>query len=214
MTTENKIVGSIFIFFFIIIGFLFWKGPSLTTQTEAKNPDILVRDNSRMTGKKGAKVTVVEFGDYQCPACASVNTEIKKLIAEYKNNPDFNFVFRNFPLSQHKNAVVSAEAAESAGAQGKYFEMESVLYEKQSEWAELTDPLPMFQKYATELGLDMVKFNADMKDHKFLSAIQADAQDGQLLAVDHTPTVYINGFEQKDLNFVVMKAKIDDLLSK
>jgi protein-disulfide isomerase len=212
MSNENKIVGAICLFFFAIIGFLFWKGPSLNNQVEAKNPEVLVKDTSHMTGKKGAKVTVVEFGDYQCPACANINTEIKKLIGEYKSNPDFNFVFRNFPLTQHKNAIVSAEAAESAGAQGKYFEMESVLYEKQTEWAELADPLPMFQKYATELGLDMTKFNADMKDHKFVPAIQADALDGQLLNVDHTPTVYINGYEQRDLNFVVMKAKVDDLL--
>ncbi|MDO8493436.1 MAG: thioredoxin domain-containing protein [bacterium] len=214
MSNENKIVGGICLAFFIVIAYLFWMGPSLDQSTQIKNPDLLVKDNSHMTGKKGAKVTMVEFGDYQCPACATVNPDIKKIVETYKDNPDFNFVFRNFPLSQHKNAIPAAEAAESAGAQGKYFEMGTQLYENQREWSELDDAMPMFKKYAIAIGLEMVQFDSDMTQHKFASVIQADAVDGNGLFVDHTPTVYLNGLEIRDLNFPVIKAKIDELLAK
>ncbi|MBI3632082.1 MAG: thioredoxin domain-containing protein [Candidatus Vogelbacteria bacterium] len=215
MSNENKIVAGICLFFFIIIAFLFWKGPSLgQPTTTAVNSDILVKDLSHMTGKKGAKVTVVEFGDYQCPACAAVNPEIKKLTAVYKTNPEFNFVFRNFPLSQHKNAIIAAEAAESAGAQGKYFEMDNLLYENQQEWGESADPKPLLSKYAAGLALDMLKFQTDMTAHTFVPVIQADTNDGQTIGIDHTPTVYINGTEQRDLQFESMKKVVDGLLTK
>ncbi len=214
MSNENKIVGTICLIFFVIIGFLFWKGPRTNESTQVKNTNLLVRDNSHMTGSKSAKVTMVEFGDYQCPACATVNLEIKKVLDAYKGNPDFNFVFRNFPLPQHKKAFIAAEAAESAGAQGKYFEMDFLLYENQMEWSDSSDPLPFFVKYAEKLGLDLGRFNTDMKEHKFASVIRADAQDGNGLSVDHTPTVYINGLEQRDLSFEAIKAKIDTLLAK
>lgn len=201
--------------FFIIIAVLFWKGPSLgQPSVNPANPDLLVKDTSHMTGKKGAKVTVVEFGDFECPACAAVSPEINKLIDAYKTNPDFNFVFRNFPLSQHKNAIIAAEAAESAGAQGKYFEMERLLYSNQSEWGESTDPKPFLSKYASSLALDMAKFQRDMTSHAFTATIQADATDGQTIGIDHTPTIYINGIEQTDLQFETTKSLVEKLLAK
>ena len=214
MSAENKIVGSICLIFFIIIVFLFWVGPGFNESTQPKNKNLLVKDLSHMTGKNGAKVTIVEFGDYQCPACGALSETINKIIDLYKDNPDFNFVFRNFPLSQHKNAVPAAEVAEAAGAQNKYFEMETMLYENQTRWSENSDPMPEFLKYAEQLKLDIVQFTKDMKDHRFVYVIQADTLDGQSLLVDHTPTIYINGIEQKDLSFEGIKNKIDELLAK
>ncbi len=214
MTNESKIVAGICLFFFIIIAFLFWKGPSLTGPATVTNTDLLVRDTSHMTGKKGAKVTIVEFGDYQCPACGAVYPELQKAIDSYKNNPDFNFVFRNFPLPQHQNAQSSAEAAEAAGAQGKYFDMEGQLYTNQSEWSEATDTMPLYLKYAKNIGLDTDKFSADLTNHKFASVVSADLNDGNTLRIDHTPTVFINGTEQTDLSFAAVKATVDSLLAK
>ncbi len=214
MSNENKIVGTICLVFFVIIAFLFWKGPATPAQTPVKNAELLVRPTSHMTGTIGAKVTMVEFGDYQCPACATVNGEIEKVIEKYKGNPDFNFAFRNFPLSQHQNALAAAEAAEAAGAQGKYFEMNATLYKNQLEWGETADPSSFFVKYATVLGLDMTKFNTETKAEKFASVIQADTQDGNGLLIDHTPTVFINGIEQADLSSVTVISKIDELLKK
>ncbi|MHB8871802.1 MAG: DsbA family protein, partial [Candidatus Doudnabacteria bacterium] len=78
--------------------------------------------------KKTAKVNVVEFGDYQCPACAVAEQKVQELLSKYKDNKDFNFVFRSFPLPQHPNAMIASEAALAAGEQGKYWEMHSKLY--------------------------------------------------------------------------------------
>ena len=215
MSKENTIVGVICLVFFVVIGYLFWLGPSSSNvSTQIKDPSLLVRDNSHMTGTSTAKVTVVEFGDFECPACAGANPELKKTIDAYKSNPNFNFVFRHFPLPQHKNAIPAALVAEAAGAQGKFFEMDSALYENQSEWGESADPSAFFTKYATALDLDMTKFNADIKDSKYSDFIQSDAADGATLGIDHTPTVFINGAEQTDLNFASMKTAVDGLLAK
>ena len=167
-----------------------------------------------MTGKFDAKVTMVEFGDYQCPACAIVYPELEKVIEKYNKNLNFNYVFRNFPLSQHANAMIAAETAEAAGAQHKYFEMEKALYTNQLEWGENANPMPFFLKYAEKLGLDVTKFKSDVENKTFASTIQADASDGQTLGINHTPTVFINGIEQTDLTSYSLIKKIDELLAK
>lgn len=211
---ENTIVASICLIFFVIIVILFWKSPIATPATEIKKAEILVRAENHMTGRKEAKVTLVEFGDYQCPACAIVGKEITKVLDAYKTNPEFNYVFRNFPLQQHKNAVAAAEAAESAGAQGKYFEMEDILYANQSEWSESLEPLTFFKKYAEGMDLDMVKFNDNMSSHAWRSRIDADSADGNAIEINHTPTIYINGVEQTDNSFEALKKAIDSNLNK
>jgi protein-disulfide isomerase len=153
----------------------------------------LLRDSSHSTGKLDAKVVVVEFGDYQCPACATVNPFVKQLIAENKDNPNFSFVFRNFPLAMHPNAKISAQAAEAAGEQGKFWEMHDMLYEKQSEWANSFNPIDAFAGYAQGLGLDAAKFKQAVSGNKFSSVIEADYNDGTDLGVNSTPTFYVNG---------------------
>src|SRR5690606_29220292 len=113
----------------------------------------LIREHNTMTGSLDAKVTVVEFGDMQCPACASAHPVVKQIINEYGDNPDFNFVFRHFPLSSiHPHAQISAEAVEAAGDQGKFWEMHDLLFTRQSEWASGGNPLDKFVAYAGELG--------------------------------------------------------------
>jgi len=156
-------------------------------------PESLVRDESHMTGSKNAKVTVVEFGDYQCPACASAHPVVKEMRSAYRDNPDFNFVFRNFPLSQHKNARIASEAAESAGAQNMFWEMHDKLYEMQDKWSDSTDPMSFFVKYAGELGLDVEKFKTDVTTHAYASSIAEDERDAESVGLEATPTFFING---------------------
>jgi protein-disulfide isomerase len=187
----------------VIIGggvLLMWKSGSLNSSSNspANQPladaGKLQRDNSHMTGKAGAKVTVVEFGDYQCPACAAAYPILKQVLEQqYAGNPDVNFVFRNFPLHQHPNAVPAAEAAEAAGEQGKYWEMHDLLYEHQSDWDVQVNPTGTFVSYAQQLGLDANKFQADIEAKKFAAFIDADQQDGTALQVNATPTLYFNG---------------------
>src|SRR3989344_175102 len=130
MTKELKIMAGIVVVVIAGAVLLFMKG-NPAGRTPLADAGKLVRDNSSMTGDKNAKVSLVEFGDYQCPFCSSLNPTLEKIRSDYKDNKDFNFVYRNFPLPQHQYAKISAEAAEAAGAQGKYWEMHNMIYDNQ-----------------------------------------------------------------------------------
>jgi len=182
----------------------------VSQNTPAAMSEKLVNETSHMTGKKDAKVTIVEFGDYECPACGVANPIIKQVIAAYANNPDVNVVFRNFPLPQHINAMISAQAAEAAAAQGKFWEMHDLLYEHQSDWVTSTTPLDVFTTYATQLGLDVQKFKNDVTSNAYTTIINKDIADATALNVSWTPSIYINGvLEQKIPTFEEFKSKID-----
>lgn len=175
----------------------------------------LVHADSNMTGSASAKVTLVEFGDYQCPACGVAEPVIKQIINTYANNPNFNFVFRNFPLQQHQNALAASEAAEAAGAQEKYWQMNELLYKNQSEWSGSDKPLDIFVGYAQQLKLDIDKFKQDVQSNKYANKISADTQDGISVGVNSTPTFYLNGAQTVGVPlFDGLKAKIDEELAK
>lgn len=210
MTNDIKLVAAIVVVCGILLGaFVFW-GPK-GTGVEL-DPALLVKATSHMTGNISAKVTLVEFADFQCPACATVAPYIKGIVDSYKDNPDFNFVYRNFPLSQHANAVISAEAAESAGAQGKYFEMVEVLYQNQAEWSDVSDPTSLFIGYATTLALDVAKFTEDINSHRFQTVIAEDLADATALRLNHTPFLILNGVEVTDLGS--LQAQIEAELAR
>lgn len=211
LTDQLTALGGIF--GIVIIGFalFFWLAPASGT-VETFSYDQMVRQDSAMTGTSTAKVTMVEWGDFECPACASVAPILKQVIATYGENPEFNFVFRNFPLSQHKNARPAAEAAEAAGAQGRYWDMYSLLYERQSEWAKSANPRASFDTYAKSLGLDLAAFGTALDTHAYASLVARDAQDAVALRLTHTPTIFINGVEQKDVTLSALTKAIDAAL--
>ncbi len=179
---------------------------------QAVDPHSLVLETSHMTGDKNAKVTLVEFGDYQCPACGAFHPKVKEILGHYKDNKDFNFVYRHFPLTQHKNAQISAEAAEAAGAQGKYWEMHNKLFENQDEWSNSSSPLDIYTKYAQDIGLNVDQFKNDVANNKFATIVNTDQADGVKAKVGSTPTFFLNG-EKLDklpsLNDFI--AKVDSL---
>ncbi len=181
--------------------------------TPAANP-VLIPKDAHMTGSPSAKVQLVEFGDYQCPACGEAYPILKQILNDYKNNPNFNFVFRNFPLyTIHPNALESAEAAEAAAAQGKFWQMHDMLYQTQNTWAEASDPLPDFTGYAQTLGLDVNKFKSDVESEKYQSVLEKDEDDGLGLGVDETPTFFLNGKKEPGvISYQNLKSQIDSLL--
>ncbi len=152
----------------------------------------LIRDYSPRFGAAEAdtKVTIVEFGDFQCPACASTNPA---LIAAVEKNKDVALVFRHFPLDQHLNAVPAARASEAAAAQGKFFEFDKILYERQNDWATASNPKNNFEDYAQELGLNVDQFKKDSARDDLLEHISIDLGDAQKKQVSSTPTLFING---------------------
>lgn len=174
---------------------------------------LLVRDNSHKIGTSSASVTVVEFGDFQCPACGASHPIVKQILNDYKDK--ITFVYRHFPLPVHKNAKPAAEAAEAAGAQAKFWEMFDLLFENQTKWAESDNPEDLFLKYAKELKLDMNKFKSDIQKNAFEDRIRQDQSDGNKLNINSTPTFFINRkMYAGTLSYNEFKSKIEQELRK
>lgn len=167
-----------------------------------------------LAASTSAKITLVEFGDYQCPACIDYHILVKQLLTEYAGQ--INYVFRNFPLSQHLNAPVSAYAAEAAGLQGKYWQMHDKLYESTGEWVASSDPKSIFIGYAESLGLDIKKFTSDMDSSEVKKRVQSDMNDGKVINLSETPTFYLDGVKIKGLtgNYADFKNVVGTELSK
>lgn len=149
-----------------------------------------VSNHTMGAGKKS--VTLIEYGDYECPACGAYYPLVKQVVAEYGD--DITFQFRNFPLdSIHLNARAGARAAEAASLQNKFWEMHDMLYEQQQSWTKSSNPTEVFQGYAKQLGLDVAKFKTDYQSDKVNGTINADISAGQKIKAVSTPTFQLNG---------------------
>ena len=144
-------------------------------------------------GGQGAKAVLVEYGDYECPACGYYAPEVVQL------NKDFGssllIVYRQFPLSQHKNANLASRSAEAAGKQGKFWEMHEKLFATQKDWAESNTAQNIFESYASGLGLDVNKFRSDLNSADIAQKIQNDIASGNAAGLQGTPTFFLNGVE-------------------
>jgi protein-disulfide isomerase len=139
-------------------------------------------------GPVTAPLTLVEYGDYQCPFCGAAYPEVKKVQKELGQK--LRFVFRNFPLTRiHPYAESAAETAEAASAQGKFWEMHDFLYEHQNT---LNDPKIAFE-FARKLGLNTERFQRELSKHAHLPRIKEDFTGGIRSGVNGTPTFYVNG---------------------
>lgn len=190
------------------------KNAATTPQIPANAPVGATPPN--LLGSPTAAVTVEEFADFQCPTCALVHTTMKNVQAAYGSR--IKFIYRNFPLTQmHKNAYDASVAAEAAGQQGKFWDMQNQLFSNQAAWSNSGNAREIFEGYAQNIGLDVEKFKTDMLGMATKSRVDADMQRGRALNVNSTPTIYINGvsvpFEQMK-NIDAVKQLIDAQLQK
>jgi protein-disulfide isomerase len=146
-----------------------------------------VNERDHVQGLPTAAVTLLEYGDFQCPYCGAAYAEVKEV--QRALGDDLLFAFRHFPLAQiHQFALGAAEAAEAAGAQGKFWEMHDLLFENQRHLAP-----PDLLRYATTLGLDLDRFTADLEQGTHEPKIREDFMSGVRSGVNGTPTFFING---------------------
>jgi protein-disulfide isomerase len=149
-------------------------------------------DNEHSRGNAKAKVTLEEYGDYQCPPCGALFYELKTIEKDYGDQ--LRFVFHHFPLQQvHKHAALAAHAAEAAGQQGRFWEMHDMIYQNQLSWAPAEDARPVFLKYAHDLNLDINRFTRDIDSPEVAARVTADYERGVALGVGGTPSIFING---------------------
>ena len=139
-----------------------------------------------------AKAILIEYSDFQCPACASYYPLIKSMTEKF--GTELAFVYRHFPLSQiHINAKSAAAAAEAAGRQGQFWTMHDLLFDRQLDWAERLDAKKMFIRYARELGLDENLFATDLAKTELKEKIAASYREGEAIGVNSTPPLFLNG---------------------
>jgi protein-disulfide isomerase len=187
----------------LIIGFVVYAiskpESSLTSKTNNNRPkveaDIAKLSDGNSLGPVDAKVTLSEFGDYQCPACGQYHKVIKDVILP-KYEGKIKFVFLNYPLNQiHDNAQSAAQAAEAAGLQGKFWQMHNLLYERQKDWENQKDPKGKFESYAKEIGLNIDKFREDYASQKVADIINNQAALGDAFKLEGTPSFFVNGVQ-------------------
>lgn len=150
-------------------------------------------------GDKTSKVILIEYSDFQCPACKQYSGVVQDVVSEFESH--MVFAYRYFPLRKiHKNSGISAQAAEAAGLQGKFWEMHNILFENQEKWAPLPEDqaISAFKEYAKSIGLDVAKFETDISSSKVIEKVSADEKSAIKAKVNHTPTFFLNGKEIKN----------------
>jgi protein-disulfide isomerase len=146
-----------------------------------------------MLGSPAAIVTVEEFADYQCSGCASMHSVMKEVQSAYAGNKNFRFIYRHFPLPAHDKSFEAAVATEAAGLQGKFWQMQDLLFRNQQAWTGAPNYREIWAGYAASIGMDVERFKADMSGTNPGQRVQDDLARGRALNVTSTPTIFVNG---------------------
>lgn len=198
MKNETKIIIGTVLATVLILGlgmFVFSKNaaPDIAVSNDPISEEVLVRENSHVRGKEDSEVVLVEFADFECPACEYAHPMIEKVFADYGDR--VKFVYRHFPLHFNSNTAISA--SEAAAEQGMFWEMYNKLYGGFDDWANKRDDKftkDLFTSYAEELGLDMDAFEKAFKKG-YDSFIANEVADVNAARVGGTPTFFLNGKE-------------------
>jgi protein-disulfide isomerase len=226
MRKEVKVLAliAIVVVIFAVLGAGYYRDSVQGVRRPAAGSDnTLVRPDSPTLGPADAPVTVVEFLDPECESCGAFHPTVKRILKDYDGK--VRLVVRYMPF--HPNSVLAASVTEAAGEQGRYWEMQELLFSRQPEWGEIhghgghaapavrrEQPAVLFERYAAELGLDAERLRAALAENRYAAKVERDRRDGQTLGVTRTPTFFVNGrqlarFSQQDL-----RALIEDELQK
>ncbi len=179
----------------------------------------LVRDDSPSMGPADAKVTVVEFLDPECEACAAFAPRVKSVMKDYEGR--IRLVVRFLPF--HPNSARAVTFIEAAGEQGKLWQAMELLFQKQGEWGEKhgapagapkADVPALFENYAKQLGLDLTKMDAVAKENKYAAKMDRDRKDAANVGAKQTPTLFVNGRKLNSLGESELRAMIEEELKK
>lgn len=177
------------------------------SQYAAKQADQGVTVETHIKGNPDAKVTLIEYSDFQCPACGQFYPYMKSLMEEFGG--DLRFEYHHFPLINiHPQAFPAARAAEAAGQQGKFWEMHDKLFENQAVWSKSVNPSAYFTEYAEELGLDTDLFKRHQSSAVISDAIEASFNDAVNRGFTGTPTFLLNGEKMEFSTFADFRAQV------
>ncbi|MBP6005879.1 thioredoxin domain-containing protein [Candidatus Saccharibacteria bacterium] len=201
-----------------VFGYLIFKGDSNPESTEDpasveltdQQKQALLEGHAKLS--EGANINVVEFGDFQCPACKAAEPEIERILGLYGDQ--INFYFRHRPLmSIHPNAKLAAITSEVAATEDKFWEMHDLLYQRQADWSSLssTQVIDTFASYGTELGFDTADFRDQILGETGKGNINRDDDLAEELEVNGTPTFFVNG--QRLASVSELEDKIKSLIN-
>jgi protein-disulfide isomerase len=218
MSQDTKIIIIIGVVTVLLlgVGLFFLSSNQPKTTTNQAGDTVYQVDTTRgyKVGSDSAKVRLVEFGDLQCPACKAAESTVEKLINDNNKNPNFQFIWKHFPLSIHKNAIPAANAVEAVGAQGedKFWAYRQKLYETQEAWSELADPSDYLANLAKQVGADDSKVKDAIKNNTYFDKIKQQESDGNAVGVNATPTFYLNGKKLEFTNFSDVENEVNSAL--
>jgi protein-disulfide isomerase len=173
------------------------------------DPSLLIRPHSLVKGSDDAKVTMVEFMDPQCEACAAMHPIVKKLLKEYDGKVRLVIRYMAF----HDHALYAAALLEEARESGKYDQLMDIMFERLNDWGGHHDARPeLLKDYMKEIGIDKMRSEEDYVIKKHGEKVKLDQADGQKLGVDRTPTFFINGVMQPAIGYEPLKAAIENAL--
>lgn len=185
-------IKTLIIFIVVTIGVLAGVGGMLWQFGQASDKPIEDVGGEMKHLKGSGDITIVEFSDFQCPACFSVQDPLRQILQKYEGK--VQLVYRHFPLTSiHQHAMIAAQAAEAASIQNKFWEMHDILFVKQGEWSEAGDPKTIFAEYAESLGLDKEKFLTDIESEAVKTAVTGDLIVTTRYRLSGTPTFFVNG---------------------
>ena len=174
----------------IVLSLILWDRKS-ETQFDQKASLSEITASDQVKGNQESKIELIEYSDFQCPACGAYYPYLKQITKEFSEQ--IRFVYRHFPLKQHKNAELAGRAAEAAGKQNKFWEMHDLLFENQNSWATSSKAENIFISLAQQLDLDIEKFQQDLGSEEIKNKVGNDLKNGLKVGVNATPTFFLNG---------------------
>lgn len=191
-----------------LVALLLVGGSYVYSNKAAKEANEGVVLEARMKGNPEAKTVLVEYSDFQCPACSQFYPVVKDIVEKHGDN--LKVEYRHFPLINiHPMATPAAKAAEAAGVQGKFWEMHDKLFDNQATWSRSSNAAAFFNQYAEELGLDVDKFKLHMDSSVIADAISASFNEARDAGFTGTPTFLLNGEQMEFTTFEDFRAQIE-----
>ena len=189
--TKGRYLFAGFFLCLAMIGGVFWMKKIHSRNNASAGKASVVNEGARSKGPADARVQIVEYSDFQCPACRNAEEEITKVMNEFAGK--VHFVFRHFPLGGHRWSMPAHQAAECGNRAGKFWELHDRLYREQPVWSVSPNPTEFFFTYARNLGLNLDDFAACMTDASVTATLMRDKAEGERHEVKSTPTFFING---------------------
>lgn len=177
----------------IALGLMIWGLVALGTQSTTSGTTAPpLRANDHVEGSRTAPAVLIEYSDFQCPACGAYQPIIDAVLKQVGSR--IALVYRHYPLTQlHQSAQLAAQASEAADRQGAFWPYHDLLFQRQASWPQALDVRQTFIDYAQELKLDTKKFAADLDSAEVKARVNTDAQDAQTLKLPGTPSFFLNG---------------------